>query len=133
MAGVFGAAYYYAGQQQALREATYQELQIFADSQKRIRIQDNNIWWTVKTTDYNYTKTFWIFNPNSWSVTADVFWEAFPAEMTPYCQWSSSPFASIGPNETAAVQLSLLIAPNSFLGLSTNQGDVVTQIKGTVE
>jgi len=129
MALIFAGTYYYVSWMppQAPQSAN---IQLYADINMRAMISENQIWWKVKATDINYTKTVYAYNPNSYNVTLTVFWEAFPEEMTQYCEWRTEAKEVLQPLEIAEIKLYLIVKPNDWLGISAFEGDVLTQIGG---
>lgn len=104
-------------------------LEVYYDRDMTTRIQDNNVWWRITITNLTYVKIVYVYNPNDYNATIDIYWEAFPAEMTQYCHWGSNLLSpSIGSKELVELRLWVSVGANQFLGLSSYDGDVLTRI-----
>jgi len=126
MAGVLGAAYYYVG---TIPPQPFYQPTVYADMNMRAEI-GNNIWWHVDYFNFQYFKFIYVFNNNTKPMKLDIFWEAFPTEMTPNCTWSVTAPDMINASSIVEVRLFLSVAENRFKGISSYQGDVLTQIGG---
>jgi len=129
MAGVFGATYYYVSN---LPLIPFKQPEIYADPNMKASYE-NPIWWIIDKANFTYNIVVYVFNPNDKQIKLDIYWEAFPTEMTPYCTWSSDAPETISPLTIVMVKLHLAVGNNTMLGNSGWQGDVLTQIGGEVQ
>lgn len=126
MFGAIGVvAYSYRGMIPPPQPLPFEQLEIYADLNMRAEI-GSTVWWAVNYPDIHYTKILYLYNPNNFDITLDLFWESFPQEMHEFCEWSSTlEDGSVISPGLQEIRLYLLVRDNKFLV----QGEIQTQIK----
>jgi hypothetical protein len=102
--------------------------EVYADLNMKASV-GNPIWWTVDVLGFTYSKIVYVYNPNAEPITLEIYWEAFPQQMTANCSWSSVSPLTINATSIAELRLYLTIYENPWLGTSSFEGDCLTQIK----
>ena len=103
--------------------------EIYADLNMKANV-GNPIWWKIDVPGFTYSKIVYVYNPNPEPIRLEIYWEAFPQEMTANCSWTSVSPHTINATSIVEVRLYLTVYENPWLGHSSFEGDVLTQIRG---